>query len=420
MRHADRPTGRPGEPRRRTRALHTRLLAVLLVALLLSACDKRSPSRRVGLSASIPRAPRGDLYDPPNPLPLASPGTLIWAQPVSEPKLNPPGTIWRILYHSRSRTGADIAVSGFAIVPLTPVGPGSKRSIYAWAHGSQGPGDQCAPSRQIRDNLPPYGGIEIGQGIVTVATDYEGLGTPGEPPYLVGESEGHAVLDSIRAAEQLPGVGPAGSVVIAGNSQGGGAALWAAQLAHSYAPELDLRGVAALAPAAEFQDILPAYHRPPFNGYLGNLLMAVDGLRASYGKAVDPSLVLTKTAYDDLGTIAKECVAQVISRWQHASVDSVVARDPESIPSIANILNSQSPGSTDPGVPIYLAQGQRDQQIPLQVTADLDTSYCHLGAIVTRHVYPGVDHDGVLDAAASDVVSWIADRYANRPATSDC
>ena len=420
MRHAERRTRRAGVPRRQTRARRIRLSAVLLVALLLSACGATSPSRPVGLGASVPPVPRGDLYAPPNPLPLAPPGTLIWAQPVSQPKLNPPATIWRILYHSRTRTGADIAVSGFAIVPLTPVAPGAKRAVYAWAHGSQGQGDQCAPSRQIRDNLPPYGGIEIGQGVAIVATDYEGLGTPGEPTYLVGESEGHTVLDSIRAAEQLPGVGPAGPVIIAGQSQGGGAALWAAQLARSYAPGLDLRGVAALAPAAEFQDILPADHHPPFSGYLGNLLMAVDGLRSSYGTAVDPSLVLTRAAYDELGTVAKECVAQTISRWQHAPVDAVLARDPESVPSIANILNSESPGSTNPGVPIYLAQGQQDQQIPLQVTVDLNATYCRLGATVTRRVYPGVDHDGVVDAAASDIMGWIADRYAGRPATSSC
>jgi len=38
-----------------------------------------------------------------------------------------------------------------------------------------------------------------------VFTDYPGLGTPGPHPYLVGESEGRAVLDSIRATRQLLG-----------------------------------------------------------------------------------------------------------------------------------------------------------------------------------------------------------------------
>jgi hypothetical protein len=36
------------------------------------------------------------------------------------------------------------------------------------------------------------------------ATDYPGLGTPGVHAYLMGESEGRAVLDSVRAARNLP------------------------------------------------------------------------------------------------------------------------------------------------------------------------------------------------------------------------
>ena len=130
------------------------------------------------------------------PLPSAPAGTLIWAQRVDQPALDPPGTIWRILYHSRSRTDADIAVSGFAVVPLAGP-PAGGRPVYAWAHGSVGQADRCAPSHAIANNLPPLGGQQIGAGAVIVATDYEGLGTPGEPTYLDGVAEAHAVLDSV-------------------------------------------------------------------------------------------------------------------------------------------------------------------------------------------------------------------------------
>ena len=49
--------------------------------------------------------------------------------------------------------------------------------------------------------------IAIAQGWTFVATDYEGLGTPGEHPYLVGLSEARGVLDIVRAAKQLPTTG---------------------------------------------------------------------------------------------------------------------------------------------------------------------------------------------------------------------
>jgi pimeloyl-ACP methyl ester carboxylesterase len=57
------------------------------------------------------------------------------------------------------------------------------------------------------------------------------------------------VLDAARAARQLDGAGAGGRVVLAGHSEGGHAVLWAAELATSYAPELQVTGVAALAPA---------------------------------------------------------------------------------------------------------------------------------------------------------------------------
>ena len=370
--------------------------------------------------AADPPSPRGNLYIPPKPLANAAPGTLIWAEQVAQPKLNPPATIWRILYHSRNRTGADIAVSGLAIVPLTAVPTGGHRAIYAWAHGTVGQGDQCAPSRQIRDNLPVYGGMEIQQGVALVSTDYEGLGTPGVPTYLEGISEGHAVLDSVRAAAQLPGVGPPGAVVIAGHSQGGGAALWAAQLAHAYAPELDVRGVVALAPAAHFETVVHAMRAPPFNRFLGYMILASDGLHASYGNAFDPSRVLTRAALAYLTKASTQCADATIAHWANTPIMSVVAHDPGTVPSIARIFAAESPGSMNPGMPILLAQGTKDEQIPVEVSAFLETEYCRLGANLDRHVYPNVDHNGVLDAAQADVLAWLSDRYAGRPATSDC
>jgi acetyl esterase/lipase len=255
---------------------------------------------------------------------------------------------------------------------------------------------------------------------VITATDYQGLGTPGEPTYLDGVAEGHAVLDSIRAARQLPGVGTLGPVVIAGHSQGGGAALWSAQLAHSYSPEFDVRGVVALAPAAELTTIVQMIGSPPYNAYLGYVLLATDGLHTSYGRSFDPSKLLTPAGLRDLVRVSNECAEATIARWRGRPISSLEARDPLSIPSVASILEANSLGTTAPGVPVFLGQGDHDAQVPLQVSAQLEAKYCQLGAVVTRHVYTGADHDQVLDAASNDVLSWIDDRYAGHPAPNDC
>jgi hypothetical protein len=82
-------------------------------------------------------------------------------------------------------------------------------------------------------------------------SDYQGLGTPGPARAAIGLSAGRAVLDMARAARGLQAAGAGGRVVLAGHSEGGHAVLWAAELARSYAPELQVLGVATSAPGAE-------------------------------------------------------------------------------------------------------------------------------------------------------------------------
>jgi pimeloyl-ACP methyl ester carboxylesterase len=389
--------------------------SVVCVAFVASVMPAGSTSSTRTGNAGPPRPP-GDMYQPPRPLPERAPGTLIWAEKVALP-LQPPATVWRVLYHSRDLARRDIAVSGFAVIPAgaTP----SQRPVYAWAHGSAGQADRCAPSRTIPDNLPPYGGQLVANGVALVATDYQGLGPPGPATTYVGIAEGRAVLDGIRAAAQLPGISRLGPVVIAGHSQGGGAALWAAQIAGSYAPALDVRGVAALAPAAEFTTIVKALRKAPFSSYLGEALWAVDGLEAAYGRRVPVSRLLTPAARADLPRVANECANQTIAHWQGKSADALFARDPLSVPSFVKLLHEISPGALDPKVPILLAQGDKDEQIPAAVSARLLARYCRIGATVTRRIYR-TNHEGVIDAASTDVLAWISDRLHGRPARSSC
>jgi dienelactone hydrolase len=409
-----------GRPGRRPCAGRLAVLPVVCCSALLGmAAAWATGSSSADAGGVAPPAPRGSLYAPPRPLPRRPAGTLIWAQKLPLP-LNPPATPWRILYHSRSRTGQDIAVSGFAIVPAIAA-PGGARPVYAWAHGSAGQADRCAPSRDVRDNLPPYGGQLVAQGVALVATDYQGLGTPGEPTVNDGIAEGHAILDSVRAIRQLPRAGTLGPVVIAGQSQGGGAALWAAELARSYAPALDLRGVLAFAPAAQFTTIIKAVARSPFRAYLGEVLWTVDGLDAAgYRRQLHLATLLTPAARADLRRVADQCAAQTIADWRGKPYSAVFARDPLSLPSVVKLLQQISPGQRDPRVPILLGQGDRDHEIPVAVSAQLKARYCRLGATVTRRVYPGASHDGVIDAAMNDALAWIGDRFNNRPPTSDC
>jgi fermentation-respiration switch protein FrsA (DUF1100 family) len=407
---------------------HGVIAATIAMTLLASACASGATKMATGsgpstssteaqpaASSPLPSPPLGDVYRPPDPLPFGRPGATIWAQRVGGINFDPPQTVWRFLYHSRDQNGRDVAVSAFAIVPKAAA-PRAGRPVYTWAHGTAGLGDQCAPSKAIRANLPPYAGQVAGGKALVVATDYEGLGTPGDHTYLVGRPEAHAVLDSVRAAAALPNAGPVGDVVLAGQSQGGGAALFAAQLAPTYAPELHLRGVLASAPAAELDRIATATRSSPFKGVL---LMAAAGFRTAYPN-FEPGSFLTATATADLRRVARECVDSTIGRYRNRAASDIVTTDPSRVPAVARILEENSPGAVSPNIPIMIVQGQRDEQLPIAVSAALAAKYCALHAVVLRRVYAGADHDGVLDAAQDDAVAWLNARYQHRPAPNTC
>ena len=162
-----------------------------------------------------------------------------------------------VLYRSTGVTGRPVAVSGDVAVPKTRA-PKSGWPVVAWDHGTTGIADSCAPSRTgAGGDLTTYnqklldGFLKAGYAVVS--TDYEGLGTPGVHPYLIGKSEGRSTLDMIRAARELdPRIGR--RIAITGHSQGGHAALWAAALAHSWTPELKLRATVPFAPASHIAD----------------------------------------------------------------------------------------------------------------------------------------------------------------------
>ncbi len=391
--------------------------ALVLLMVACSSTDEAEPTTSSIADTEVTEAiasPPGDFYAPPDPLPEEAAGTLIWAEEVGGIDLNPPATVWRILYHSRSEQDRDIAVSGFALVPTAPA-PEGDRAVYGWAHGTVGQGDQCAPSHEVRDNLPPYGGQQVERGAVLVATDYEGVGTPGVPTTTDGVAEGHAVLDSVRAVAALPDVGPVGDVVLAGHSQGGVAVLFAGELAPTYAPELDLVGIVGLAPGGELPTLADAVAVSPYRGLV---LIGASGMRAG-NPDLDLSTVLTPDALADLGRVESECLDATIERYQD-DPGGVTTRPPSSVPEIERLLEANSPGSNPISTPIFLGHGDADQQVPPAISERIGARYCALGADLIRRTYPGQDHDEVIDAAADDVLAFVTARYDHDPAESEC
>ncbi len=376
--------------------------------LLLSACG-----------ASDPPA----FYSQPA-IASAVPGTLIAATPYT-PSI-PGAAAYRVLYNSEDINGHIIPVSGVVYVPLAPPPPGG-RNVVAWAHPTTGIASPCAPSLDtggigaltLAQSIPGLGDF-IAAGDVVAATDYQGLGTPGVHPYLIGRSEGQNILDSVRAAQRLPGVRLSGNFAVWGHSQGAQAALFAGQLAAAYAPELHLVGVAAAAPPTDMQGELTE----PFHSNAGRLLAAY----IYYSWSVTYDVPITTVVYPQIiPTIHHEAGLCINSLGQGAqavlaarALNPFWDHPPASTPPWPAMFAENSPGHSPPGAPLLIVQGLKDPTVEPHWTESFVRGACARGDVVQFDRLPGVAHLQVAYESAPTVEAWIAARFAGAKAPSNC
>ena len=323
---------------------------------------------------------------------------------------------WKVLYHSRAVDGTDIAVSGYVIAP-TAAPPAGGFPVLAWAHGTTGIADQCAPTRtgSPSDDVP-YLADFIARGYVLAATDYEGLGTPGVHPYVVGESEAHSLLDNVRAARNIVDTRAGTQVVGLGWSQGGHAVLETAELAAAYAPELQLRGVLAGGPLTELSSIVPVLEHTPYFGYL---FMAGAGFDAAYHTHVLDDL-LTPKAKADISILQTACAGGILAHYAGIPPDQMLVEDPLLDPDVKRLAEVNTPGNVKTSVPILILHGGADAQIPPILSTLFTQRACKTGDTVELKFYPGLGHTGPLETDEPTIMQWLSDRIAGVPAPSSC
>lgn len=388
-------------------ALVTVLILVAIVAVAFGGLGGGGGARRGRTSPAAPAVVTGDaFYVPPKRMPAAAPGTLIRSSPLPAPA---GARGWKVLYHSRALDGRDIAVSGVVYAP-TGRTPTKGRNVVSWAHGTTGVADVCAPSRFL-DPAPGIPGLAsyLRAGDVVAATDYEGLGTPGIHPYLVGASEGRGVLDVARAAQELRAAHASDRVVVDGHSQGGHAALFAGEIAAKYAPDLHLLGISAGAPVTDVVAFLDSSR--VLDGFKGFPVLAAAGYHAVYPHAPLDAL-FSPAAVEHIGDANQQC--DLNSQFAGADYPVLVASAVRVAP-WAGLFRRNSPGHHRSKIPILIWQGESDPLVPAAKTAKYVRRVCALGDSITAYIYANADHSSVLTAARTDVEHWIAARFAGRP-----
>ncbi|HXR53868.1 MAG TPA: lipase family protein [Acidimicrobiales bacterium] len=350
------------------------------------------------------------FYSVPAHIPKAA-GTVIKSEKIADPGVD--ATTYRVMYVSRSVSNQPVPVTGLIFVPHASP-PSGGYPVVSWGHGTDGMADVCAPSLNPSSAVPEIN-LLLQQGWVVTASDYQGLGTPGLLPYLVGEVAARNTIDIVRAAHNLKKIHASANYVVWGHSEGGQTAMFSLHIGAAYAPDLHLKGVVAGAPPSQFNVIYDFLKTSPYRFYL---FMAAVGYQAGYGPKLAPlSKILTKAAIKLEPVVNKGCFNYLEKTIDKYSLQQMVKVDPFGVPAWKKLLAENDPSSftTPVAAPLLIYQGGADEQIPVVSTQILATQLCAVGQDLERWIYPGRSHTGVIAPASGDMVHWITDRFAGDP-----
>jgi pimeloyl-ACP methyl ester carboxylesterase len=289
--------------------------------------------------------------------------------------------------------------------------------IVSSAPGTIGIGDSCAASRNPLVSAVMTPPAFLQKGYAVAITDYEGLGTPGTHTYVVGLSEGHAVIDAARAAQRL-GLGLSASAPIGffGYSQGGGGAAWAGQLAASYAPELNVKGTAAGGIPADMVKVGQALDGGIGFGFLA---AAAVGFNAAYPE-LNLDKYLNATGRQLFEDNIDKCVDSVILNFGLHKIAEYTTTNPMLQPDWQARLRENSLGAVAPSAPIFIWHGLFDEILPYEQDAALWKTYCRKGAKVTFEATFDEHVSGMVGQGGTDAVTFLSDRLSGKPATDNC
>ncbi|MBI5500204.1 MAG: hypothetical protein HY907_08180 [Deltaproteobacteria bacterium] len=307
--------------------------------------------------------------------------------------------------------------------------PAGGYHVVSNEHGTSGVADACAVTGTLAGG--GLAGLFGSRGMIGVSPDYPGLGTPGVHPYLVADSEGRSALDALRAARALADwlhVPISGRYAVVGLSQGGHAALAAAALHSTYAPDLDVRAFAASGPATMWEEqwrtgaavdgphlvfhALFAWAWAEHYGWAGPDLWAPD--LAGRIDAIMESRCLVSTSGATLGSELGESAAAIFSPGFLDAYRSGAWGD---YAAFHGWFDANRIGPYEQTAPLRIYQGNADDVVPEVWTRAVVEALRAGGVTVDYEVVPGGGHTDVAfgfvayrQLRTDESIAWLRSR----------
>ncbi|HUK26689.1 MAG TPA: hypothetical protein VLV49_19085 [Terriglobales bacterium] len=353
--------------------------------------------------------PIASFYDAPRPLPAGQPGTLIRSEKYDDYELPYQFTVKRILYHSRSASGRDVAASGVVVIPPGKA-PGGGWPLIAWAHDFTGAARQCAPSLMRNVGSGPVLAMYARLGYAVVATDYTGLGTSFANAGADLPSNATDVIYSVAAA--LAAVPQVGRRWLAMGKGEGALVAVKVDEEENEVRDANYLGSVALSGVADLKQI---YGRP--GGSAPGTFSLAHAVKAVY-PGFDLDDMLTKKGMSAYAEAEKGCSG--IPAGEENSSGELLKPDWETNQFIEQFFQRNAFGQKPAFGPLLVISGGTNPEITSAMIEATVASMCKQGDRVQWYDYPGVEAGELIGASVRDPIAWIQGRFAGRPAPSSC
>jgi alpha-beta hydrolase superfamily lysophospholipase len=374
-----------------------------------------------------PLLPSDDpFYDAPQGFQHAAPGTVLRSRDVEVAFLGlipQKFTATQLLYRTTDMNGAPEATVTTVIAPAER-GPEHVCPVVSYQCAIDAVTSRCFPSYALRRRALAPGALAqfeffliaaaLAEGWAVSVPDHEGRagawGTPYEP--------GYRILDGLRAAlntEKLS-LSPAAPIGLWGYSGGGLATAWGAEMANSYAPELNIVGAVLGSPVADLGHAFRRLNGTVFSGLPAMVVAALSHAYPGLDRVIQEHA--TDTGKAMLLRAEQMTTAHAVLRLIGMNMDKLVDRPLEEIldmPEVQQVFDSIKLGTTVPTPPVLIVQAVHDPIVSVADIDELTDTYESGGASVTYHRDLFSEHLSLHPLSAPMALRWLTDRFAGKP-----
>jgi Secretory lipase len=358
-----------------------------------------------------------------------APGTILRQRTIPNADLgtSTPIAATQVLFRTTGEQGQPTATVATIIAPAAGAAPATTRIVsYQTAYDALG--SECDPSYTLQGGNSGYDSDEqsligsyVAQGYTVVDTDYEGTNLD----WGAGQESGDNTLDGVRAAENLLGVPPATTPVgLIGYSGGAIATEFASELAPTYAPGLDIVGVAEGGIPVDF-----AHNLTYVNGsqdWSGVIPAVLVGVGRGFGIDITP--YLSPAGVQITNTVSSQCINNFLGNYPGLTIQQLLKPQYQNflgIPVFAQTVNHLIMSRTGtPKGPLFIGVGNQDGTGDGVMIANDDEAlahtYCERGVPVQFNVYSGQDHDNAAVPFEAEAQGFLNARLSGLPVPNGC